>query len=144
MISGVVESCENDLSLLKERFLEIQKDTWADCKRLCVRCMQFEGYVSTVKNDAAAHSEIAMKRAIEVQNVLRSIEQFISNHIFRLSFKGLSEFSSRKLYMADVARFNLQINKLIEDLDIMTSKDRDSVRNEDFTVSARKIFVRNL
>lgn len=137
MLAGIIQSCEEELCLLKERFLEIQKDSWADCKRLCIRCLQFEGYVNSVKNDGTAHStEVAFKRVVEVQNILSSVEQFISNYIYRLSFKGLSEFSSRKLYIVDIAKFNIQINKLIDDLNIVASKDRDSIRNEDFTVRA--------
>jgi hypothetical protein len=136
-MSAVVSSCVCSLESLSTLRESIQKDTWADCVRLCKRSEIFYTLLNELKNfphmlaDTEAEEQLLLA---DLEKTLIAVEAFVADFVTRTSFKGITEASFRNGSSADFAKLNQQLIKFAQDLSVDTQGVFDNLRSEDFEV----------
>eukprot|EP01040_Poterioochromonas_malhamensis_P010136 gene10136-11021_t len=108
------------------------EENFPDLARLCERCEVFQPMFEDASVEGGEVDEAVEATLTELTRSFKSILNFINDHTDREEYCGITDYSHRLAYIADLTKLSHTITRLSEQLNIVIDADGEKRRREDF------------
>lgn len=113
------------------------EENFPDLARLCERCEVFQPMFEDASVEGGEVDEAVEATLTELMRSFKSILNFINDHTDREEYCGITDYSHRLAYIADLTKLSHTITRISEQLNIVIDTDGEKRRREDFEVNHR-------